>query len=438
MSDTIYTVVSGDTSTKITKKFNISLDVFKKFNPTIKDVNKLSIGQKVKVGEEVVEELEVFNENDYLSWIYEDGYLANYEDEYTPISEMDFAIKMPDGAFKFDLKNFSDDWDSEFYEVHILKNKQKTLLQSGYLDEFAQTQVIKVFGSTPILLTLYINNDWIDINNDVKIDSVKDVKSEITDCTLTLDRLKSIDPCTSETSRNKHLTGLNKGFETFKINTCLRKAHFLAQVLHESMHLKAVKEFGGKNAGYSPFYGRGLIQITHPENYKAYGLSVKEDVYSSDSNRQKLENSPHCAKSACWFWDKKASLNDESDKNDFLKITYKVNGGFNGFKDRLSILKNAFKVFAIKNSTNFIFKESWIYSDYKASLAWGMWHDIGSKKFSASSCDASKVLAREGYERCIELTLNEKFPKYNSKGKIIKYYGQENPKTYAIGRLSKL
>jgi len=30
MSDTIYTVVSGDTATKITKKFNISLDVFKK------------------------------------------------------------------------------------------------------------------------------------------------------------------------------------------------------------------------------------------------------------------------------------------------------------------------------------------------------------------------------------------------------------------------
>lgn len=51
MSDTIYTVVSGDTATKITKKFNISLDIFKKLNPTIKDVNKLSIGQKVKVGE---------------------------------------------------------------------------------------------------------------------------------------------------------------------------------------------------------------------------------------------------------------------------------------------------------------------------------------------------------------------------------------------------
>jgi len=31
--------VSGDTTTKITKKFNISLDVFKKLNPTIKDVN---------------------------------------------------------------------------------------------------------------------------------------------------------------------------------------------------------------------------------------------------------------------------------------------------------------------------------------------------------------------------------------------------------------
>jgi predicted chitinase/LysM repeat protein len=172
MSDTIYTVVSGDTATKITKKFNISLDVFKKLNPTIKDVNKLSIGQKVKVGEEVVEH-------------------TDYENEYTPIEEIDCVIKMPDGTFKFDLKNFSDDWDSEFYEVHTLENGQKMLLQSGYLDKLSQTQVVKVYGSTPIVLTLYINNDWIDANNDVKIDektniSRKNIKIGI--CDINIDK----------------------------------------------------------------------------------------------------------------------------------------------------------------------------------------------------------------------------------------------------------
>jgi len=54
-----YKLVSGDTATKICKKFNISLDVFKKLNPQIKDINKLSVGQIVKVGEvEVIEELD--------------------------------------------------------------------------------------------------------------------------------------------------------------------------------------------------------------------------------------------------------------------------------------------------------------------------------------------------------------------------------------------
>jgi len=214
MSDTIYTVVSGDTATKITKKFNISLDVFKKLNPTIKDVNKLSIGQKVKVAEEVVEEkIEIFNENNYyfvksgdtinqiielfetttseikrlnhditdINKIYAGQILkiaehtnydlVVYEDEYTPIGEMDRAIKMADGSFKFDLKSFSDDdLSGKFYEVHTLKNAQKTLLQSGYLDKLAQTQVLKILAETPILLTLQIHDDWI-VTEDVENES---------------------------------------------------------------------------------------------------------------------------------------------------------------------------------------------------------------------------------------------------------------------------
>jgi LysM repeat protein len=213
MSDTIYTVIKGDTVTKITKKFNISLDVFKKLNPTIKDVNKLSIGQKVKVGEEIIEKLEVFNENNYyfvksgdtinqiielfetttseiqrlnpditdINKIYAgqilkiaehtDYDLVVYEDEYTPIGEMDRAIKMADGSFKFDLKDFiNDDLSGKFYEVHILKNGQKTLLQSGHLDKIAQTSALKTSADTPILLTLQIHDDWV-VTEDVENES---------------------------------------------------------------------------------------------------------------------------------------------------------------------------------------------------------------------------------------------------------------------------
>jgi len=213
MSDTIYTVVSGDTATKITKKFNISLDVFKKFNPTIKDVNKLSIGQKVKVGEEIIEEFEVFNENNYyfvksgdtinqiielfetttseikrlnpditdINKIYTgqilkiaehtDYDLVAYEDEYTPIIEMNCAVKIDDGSFKFDLKSLSDDdLSGKFYEVHTLENAQKTLLQSGYLDDFSQTSALNTSADTLILLTLQIQDEAV-VLEDTEVES---------------------------------------------------------------------------------------------------------------------------------------------------------------------------------------------------------------------------------------------------------------------------
>jgi len=274
MSDTIYTVVSGDTATKITKKFNISLDVFKKLNPTIKDVNKLSIGQKVKIGEEVVEVLEVFDEDNYyvvqkrdtinqiveffdttvseveilnphiidinkiyagqFLQIYEDNDYSSliYEDEYMPIGEMNFAVEMPDNSFKFDLKKLNNEnWSSEFYEVHTLKNGQKTLLQSGYIDKFAQTQALKVFAETPILLTLELDNSWIDINNNVKIDYKKVHK--IIPCSLTIESITKIFP-TADASRRKEMLETFREFcVNFEINTLVRIAHFFAQVKEE-------------------------------------------------------------------------------------------------------------------------------------------------------------------------------------------------------------
>jgi len=204
VSDIIHTVAKGETVSSITKKYGITLSKFKAFNPQIKNVNKISIGQKVKVGEQIVEVVEIFNENDY--YFVEKGDTINeiaefydisideikrlnpeiadinkifvgqlikiaensdyevlvYQDEYTPIAQMDLAVKMADGSFKFNLKNFSDeDLSSKFYEIHALKNATKTLLQSGYLDKLAQTMALKVSADTPILLTLQIHDKWI-------------------------------------------------------------------------------------------------------------------------------------------------------------------------------------------------------------------------------------------------------------------------------------
>ena len=44
-----YTVVKGDTMSKIAKKYNTTLTELKKLNPQITNVNKISVGQKVRV-----------------------------------------------------------------------------------------------------------------------------------------------------------------------------------------------------------------------------------------------------------------------------------------------------------------------------------------------------------------------------------------------------
>lgn len=261
------------------------------------------------------------------------------------------------------------------------------------------------------------------------------------DCmNLTLDNLKNIDKHTSLANRKKHLEGINNGMRLFEINTCLRVAHFLAQILHESAHLRATKEYGGSSASYAPYYGRGLMQLTYESNYKAYSSAIGVDVYSTDENRKKLESKPHAAQSACWFWTNFKKLNDEADRNDFLLITCRVNGGFNGFKDRLRIIKNCIKEFSLSISTEYTFSDSQIYNNWKYSLAWGLWHDSGSNKYKPEYCTSDNEKAKVGYNRFLELIKEKRisFPQKTSRGKIKWHYGHSNPKKYVEGRLKQL
>jgi hydroxyethylthiazole kinase len=50
-----------------------------------------------------------------------------------------------------------------------------------------------------------------------------------------------------------------------------RLLHFLAHVIPETGYLQFVKENDGEGQTYNPYYGRGLIQLTHAVNYRDYG-----------------------------------------------------------------------------------------------------------------------------------------------------------------------
>lgn len=165
----------------------------------------------------------------------------------------------------------------------------------------------------------------------------------------------------------------------FEINTPLRLSHFFSQIGHESMDCRVLKE----NLNYSKaallgifgryfnenlaekyarrpqmianrlyanrmgngtelsgdgwnFRGRGLIQITGKNNYKA----CSKFLFNSDrllNNPELLEEPKYATLSACWYWDVN-NLNRFCDSDNIVSLTRAINGGINGLSDRRSRL----------------------------------------------------------------------------------------------------
>lgn len=64
---------------------------------------------------------------------------------------------------------------------------------------------------------------------------------------------------------------LNRALRKYNIDQPLRRLYFFANVWEETGYLRLMVEGGGAQASYAPWYGRGLIQLTHEANYKWYG-----------------------------------------------------------------------------------------------------------------------------------------------------------------------
>jgi putative chitinase len=171
---------------------------------------------------------------------------------------------------------------------------------------------------------------------------------------ITLDELKKIMPYAGRRAEF-YIDHLNSAMDEFGIDTPQRQAAFLAQIAHESGSLNYVKELasgkdyeGSKDLGNVEsgdgvrFKGRGLIQITGRDNYRACGQVL--DLPLID-NPELLETPENACRSAGWYWQSRG-LNELADKGDFLLITKRVNGGTNGYKDRLAYYERAQEVLA--------------------------------------------------------------------------------------------
>lgn len=175
----------------------------------------------------------------------------------------------------------------------------------------------------------------------------------------------------------------------FELNTPLRLAHFLAQAGHESGGFKAVNEnlnygakgllgifkkyfptpekaalyerkpekianlvYGGRmgngpeatGEGYK-YRGRGYIQLTGKDNYKAFDLVVAENI----TDNPDLVATQYPLLSAAWFFHKNG-LHKIADKGAtdavVTEVTKRVNGGTIGLPDRIKHFKEYYTLLA--------------------------------------------------------------------------------------------
>lgn len=127
------------------------------------------------------------------------------------------------------------------------------------------------------------------------------------------------------------------------MDSALRLAHLMAQLIHESGSFRYMEEIasgvayeGRKDLGNTQpgdgirFKGRGPIQITGRANYRYFG----------DKIGIAIEQNPPLAASpsiglhlALEFW-KDRRLNILADNDDVIEITRRINGGVTGLDDR--------------------------------------------------------------------------------------------------------
>lgn len=150
-----------------------------------------------------------------------------------------------------------------------------------------------------------------------------------------------------------YLDPLNAAMEEFEINTPKREAAFIAQLSHESGQFRYVREIasgaayegrvdlGNIHPGDGVRYkGRGLIQITGRTNYSRCSLALCGDEETLIDEPELLETPDYATRSAAWFWSSHG-CNEMADEGDFKRITQRINGGLNGWNDRVAYFARA-------------------------------------------------------------------------------------------------
>ncbi len=170
---------------------------------------------------------------------------------------------------------------------------------------------------------------------------------------VTLNQLRRIMPNLPLSRAKELLPHLNKAMAEAKITTEKRKAMFLAQLAHESVELRYFEEIAS-GAAYEGrtdlgntrpgdgkrFKGRGPIQLTGRANYRAAGRALDLPL---EKNPRMVSRPSVGFRTSAWFWNSRG-LNKYADAGNFREVTRRINGGYNGYEDRLKYYRRALQV----------------------------------------------------------------------------------------------
>ena len=95
---------------------------------------------------------------------------------------------------------------------------------------------------------------------------------------------------------------------------------------------------GGEETGEGWKYrGRGLIQLTGKDNYRAFADWIGDPRILDEPD---LVSSEYAVHSAVFYWDRNG-LNTLADNDDVVAVTRRINGGTNGLSHRRELLNKA-------------------------------------------------------------------------------------------------
>lgn len=169
--------------------------------------------------------------------------------------------------------------------------------------------------------------------------------------TLTSEQIrKVVGKSASQKIIDNVINSMNTFAAEFGLDRPERAVHFLAQIAHESAHFRTTTEYAsgsnyeGRNdlgnvypGDGRKFRGRGLIQLTGRTNTKKFTQWMRQRDPSCpdfEANPELVAEFPWAFLASVYYWESR-NLNRYADTNNIETITRRINGGLNGYKDRL-------------------------------------------------------------------------------------------------------